>query len=234
MSLDVKSWKIAAAREAAGLVKDGMVVGLGSGTTMVELVKNLSKRKIKGVIFVPASVMIEKAAKRVGLKLGTLGDHDELDLTIDGADEVDQNFNMIKGHGGAHAREKIIAKAARRVVIVVDSTKLVRKLGERFPVPVEVLPFSASFIENDLIRLGGHPKLRKEGAKKTYVTDNGNYILDVKFHRIQNPAKLECEINCLPGVIENGIFVGLTDAVIVGHEGGVTTIRSKRDFLKRI
>jgi ribose 5-phosphate isomerase A len=231
MKSEIGLWKHRAAEAAAELVRDGMVVGLGSGSTMAETVKCLAKKKPEAV-FVPASHTIEKVARRSGLKLGGLGARRPLDLVLDGADEVDPNFNLIKGRGGAHTREKILARAARRVAIVVDRTKLVERLGERSPVPVEVLPFAAERCKTELAGLGGDPKLRLRKGGKPFVTDNENYILDVKFSRIPNPAKLEREINEVPGVVENGIFTRLADVVLVGHENGCARLVSRRDFLK--
>jgi ribose 5-phosphate isomerase A len=166
-----------------------------------------------------------------GLKLGPLDDFPELDFMLDGADELDKNFNLIKGRGGAHTREKIVASAAKRVVIIVDRTKLVRKLGERSPVPVEVLPFAHEYTMCKLAELG-EPKLRLTLAGTPFVTDDGNYIADVKFRSIAKPTEIEQKINRVPGVVENGIFVGVADEVLVGHESGCTRLRSKRDFLK--
>ncbi|MEW6222395.1 MAG: ribose-5-phosphate isomerase RpiA [Candidatus Hadarchaeota archaeon] len=229
--MSVEDWKIAAAEAAAKLVRAGTVVGLGSGTTVAEVVGAIARLRPKAT-FVPASSSTEKLAKKLGLKLDSLNNHDKLDLAIDGADEVDPKFNMIKGHGGAHTREKLVAAAAKRLVIVVDSTKLVLRIGERSPVPVEVLPFAVGYAERELLALGGHPKLRAVAGQKPFVTDNGNYILDVKFHRISDPEKLELEINKILGVVENGIFVGMADEVLVGHEGGCARLKSRRDFLQ--
>ncbi|MEW6593219.1 MAG: ribose-5-phosphate isomerase RpiA [Candidatus Hadarchaeota archaeon] len=229
--MGVDDWKIAAAEAAAGLVRDGTVVGLGSGSTVAEVVRAIARLKPEAT-FVPASSSTERLARRLGLKLDSLNNHDELDLAIDGADEVDADFNMIKGHGGAHTREKLVAAAAKRLVITVDSTKLVRRLGERSPVPVEVLPFAVGYAERELSTLGGRPRLRAVAGQKSFVTDNGNYILDVKFHRISDPEDLELEINKIFGVVENGIFVGMADEVLVGHKGGCEKLKSKLDFLK--
>ncbi|MEM1689128.1 MAG: ribose-5-phosphate isomerase RpiA [Candidatus Hadarchaeales archaeon] len=222
-----EEWKKFAATAAVELVEPGMTVGLGSGTTMAEVVKALARKKIKAK-YVPSSEQIAKLASRLGLKLYELGG--ELDLTIDGADEIDTSFNMIKGKGGALTREKILAKAAKKVVIVVDRTKLVKKLGKKNPIPVEVIPFSLRFTSEEIKRLGGKPELRLSG-EKPFVTDNGNYILDVRFKKITNPKSLEKKLNEIPGVVENGIFTDLADIVIVGHEGGYDVIKSKREFL---
>jgi len=150
---------------------------------------------------------------------------------IDGADEVDPNFNMIKGHGGAHTREKIVASAAKKIAIVVDRTKLVRLLGERRPVPVEVLPFVYKFTMKKLAELKGKPALRMTPSGIPFVTDDGNYLVDVRFDSISRPAELEKAINCVPGVVENGLFTDLADVVFVGYEGGCKVLRSRRDFL---
>ncbi len=226
-----EEWKRVAAEVAAKLVHEGMVVGLGSGTTVAQVVRTLARLKPKAT-FVPSSSATQRLAGKLGLGLSSLNAHEKLDLTIDGADEVDPNFNLIKGRGGAHTREKIVASAARRVVIVVDRTKLVRKLGERSPVPVEVIPFAHEHTMMRLAKLGGEPKLRMGPSGTPFVTDDGNYIIDLKFRSVPKPARLEAAINRVPGVIENGIFVGVADVVLVGYEGGCSRLRSKRDFLR--
>jgi ribose 5-phosphate isomerase A len=227
----VEEWKRAAAEAAAKLVKGHVLVGLGSGTTVAQVVRALAKLRPKAV-FIPSSSSTQRLANKLGLKLGSLDVHEKLDLVIDGADEVDPNFNLIKGGGGAHTREKIVASAARQVVIVVDRTKLVRHLGERMPVPVEVLPFAREYTMKHLAKLGGEPKLRVTPAGTPFLTDNGNYIVDVKFARMDKPAQLEAAINRVPGVVENGIFVNAADLVLVGYERGCAKLRLKKDFLK--
>jgi len=229
--LEVEAWKKASARAAAKNVKAGMAVGLGSGTTVAHVVRTLAEQKSKA-IFIPSSFATQKLAGELGLGLGSLEDRPKLDLMIDGADEVDQDFNMIKGGGGAQTREKIVASAAKKVAIVVDRTKLVRRLGERVPVPIEVLPFAYKFTMRKLAELGGEARLRTTPAGAPFVTDNGNYIIDVKFVSIPQPTELEAAINRVPGVVENGLFVDVADVVLVGHEGGCAVLRSRRDFLK--
>jgi len=229
--LNTEIWKRKAAEAAAELVRDKMVVGLGSGTTVTEIIRALAKLKSKAT-FIPSSSTTQRLAGDMSLRLSSLDVHDKLDLTIDGADEVDPNFNMIKGGGGAHTREKIVAGAAKRVAIVVDRTKLVKKLGERTPVPVEVIPFACEYTARKLAELGGEPKLRAAAGGNPFVTDNGNYILDVKFRSIPKPAELEQKINRVPGVVENGIFVGVADFLLVGYEGGCVKLNSKQAFLK--
>jgi len=215
---------------AAKLVRDGMVVGLGSGTTVAEVIKELSELN-PDATYVAASSSSQRLAKKLGLRLSSLGAYHKLDMTIDGADEVDPNFDMIKGHGGAQTREKIVAEAAKKVVIVVDKTKLVKKLGQRFPVPVEVLPFAKDYTINRLAELGGKPVL-KTIDNVPLLTDNGNYLVEVWFKGINNAAKLEQKINELPGVVDNGLFAGVADVLFVGHEEGCTILRDKKNFLK--
>ena len=228
--MGIEEWKILAAEAAAKLVRRGMVVGLGSGTTIAQVVRVLAKKKPRAT-FVPSSVYIQRLASELGLELAPLHEHGRFDLMIDGADEVDANFNMIKGRGGAHTREKVVASAARRVAIVVDRTKLVRKLGERSPVPVEVLPFAYKSAIHKLAELGGKPMLRTTSTGAPFVTDDGNHIIDVKFRGIIKPKDLDARITCVPGVIENGIFVGVADVVLVGYEGGCKILKSKKDFV---
>jgi len=228
--VEVERWKIAAAGEAAKLVERGMVVGLGSGTTVAQVVRALAEKKSEAA-FVPSSIATQRLVNELGLKLASLREYRRLDLMIDGADEVDADFNMIKGRGGAHTREKIVASAAKRVVIVVDRTKLVKRLGEKMPVPVEVLPFAYKSAIHKLAELGGKPMLRTTPSGAPFVTDDGNYIIDVKFREVTKPKDLEAKIDYTPGAIENGIFTGVTDIVIVGYEGGCKVLRSKQDFI---
>jgi len=228
--LNVEDWKISAAEAAARLVKRGMAVGLGSGSTVAHVVKCLAKLK-PDASFVPSSIATQRLVSELGLKLASLHEYRRLDLMIDGADEVDADFNMIKGRGGSHTREKIVVDVAKRVVIVVDRTKLVNRLGEKMPVPVEVLPFVYKTAIRKLAELGGKPVLRVTPTSAPFVTDDGNYIIDVKFRRLVKPKELETNINHVPGVIENGIFVGVADIVLVGYEGGCKILKSKKDFV---
>ncbi len=228
--MDVESWKTKAAVEAAKLVKDGMIVGLGSGTTVAKIITAISEND-PDAIFVASSSTSQKLADKCGLDVSSLDVHPKLDITIDGADEVDSNFDLIKGQGGAHTREKILACAAKRLAIVVDKTKLVRKLGQRFPVPVEVLPFAPKYTMAKLAGLG-KPTLRTLAGGTPVLTDNGNLLVDLKFRNISKAAQLEQHINTLPGVVDNGLFAGVTDCVIVGYEGGCKLLHDKTDFMK--
>lgn len=229
-SLTIEEWKRSAARTATRFVKKGMVVGLGSGSTVAHFIEVLGEERPKA-LFVASSSSTQKLASEKGLTLVSLNDFQKLDLVVDGADEVDPDFNMIKGGGGAHTREKILASVAKKVVIIVDRTKLVHRLGERMPLPVEVLPFAYKFVAGELTKLKGKPKLRMGPHGEPFLTDNGNYILDVRFKRILNPEKLEARINSIPGVVDNGLFVGLADVLLVGYEKGCAKLKKKRDFL---
>jgi ribose 5-phosphate isomerase A len=231
--VEVEDWKNASARAAVKSVKSGMAVGLGSGTTVTHLIRLLAEQRSKA-IFIPSSIATQNLASKLGLKMGSLEDGPKLDLMIDGADEVDPGFNLIKGKGGAHTREKIVASAAKKVLVLVDRTKLVKRLGERAPVPVEVLPFEYGFTMMKLSKLNGRPILRQTSAGTPFVTDNGNYIIDVKFPQVSRPAELEAKIDMVPGVVENGLFVDVADEVFVGHEGGCARLKSRRDFLNFI
>jgi len=216
---DKKAAALAAIRE----VKGGMKVGLGSGSTANYFISELGRRKFPGPC-VAASKASEELAKKVGLKLTTLdmlikglkGDEEEviLDLYVDGADEVDRGMNLIKGGGGAHLREKVVASAAAEFICIVDESKLVPKLG-RFPLPIEVVPFVKSYVAYELKDLGASVVERPK-----FVTDNGNVILDVTGLDFKDPLQLETELNNIPGVVENGIFaVRQPERVLVGRKG---------------
>lgn len=206
------------------MVQSGMIVGLGTGSTAELAVKALAERVKSGLRIqgVPTSLRTEKLARDLHIPLTTLDTHPLLDLTLDGADEVDPSLDMIKGGGGAHFREKVVARASRQEIILVDSSKLVKRLGERFAVPVEVHPFAWRVAATRLEAMGCVPVLREAGAEP-FKTDNGNVILDCKFPGIDDAAALEKELDHIVGVLANGIFVGLATAVIVG-EG--ETVRS--------
>ena len=213
---DAKKEKRNAGRKAADCVKDGMIVGLGTGSTVAFFLEALKERlkdgfAIKGV---PTSIKTKEQALSLDIPLTTLGQHPDIDLTVDGADEVDEQFNLIKGGGGALLREKIVAAASKKEVIVVDSSKSVEKLG-RFPLPVEVVQYGYVATTRKLEALGADVFLRIQDGK-TFLTDNGNYILDCEFGVIKDPPDLEKAINSIPGVVECGLFIELTDMVIIG------------------
>ena len=222
--------KVAAAMEAAELVEDGMVIGIGSGTTVEiflrELGRRISEEEID-VLGVPSSYQSKLLAVEAGIALVDLVECPELDLCIDGADEVDRRLNAIKGGGGALTREKIVAYASEEVVFIVDERKVVETLS--YPVPVEVIPFSLGYVLGELRRLikdygsNGEVYIRQgTGKLGPVVSDNGNFILDCEFGEIEDPGELEMEIKMIPGVVECGIFTNVADRVIVGRDGGET------------
>jgi ribose 5-phosphate isomerase A len=215
-----------AARHAAGLVQDGMIVGLGSGSTATLLVRALAERAEHGLTFigVPTSEAIADLARSLGLKVTTIEEQPQLDLAIDGADEVDPALNLIKGLGGALLREKIVESAARKLVIIVDASKLVPRLGSQAPVPVEVVPFGWQNTKRALESLGCVAERRMAGADP-FVTDGGHYILHCRFAPIADAHDLGARIKALTGVVEHGLFLGMAQEVIVGHPDRVETLR---------
>lgn len=219
--------KYAAAIEVIRLVKDGQIIGLGSGSTaelaIIEIGKRAREESLE-VIGIPTSVRSEKVARDAGIEISSLDEHDTVDLTIDGADEVDPDLDLIKGLGGALLREKIVAAASEIEAIVVDESKIVDRLGMKAPLPVEVVKFSHDHLSRRLSSLGCTPKLRMINSKP-FVTDNHNYILDCDFSREVNPKMLESQIVAIPGVVETGLFIGIADIVIVGSEAGTRTLR---------
>lgn len=217
-----------AAEEAVAFVRDGQVLGLGTGSTVQFALEAVSRRiKNEGIKVwgIPTSTRTETESKRLGIPLTTLEDHPHVDLTIDGADEIDPQLNLIKGGGGALVREKVVATSSADVIIIADDTKLVVRLGTTFPVPVELLPFSRPLVERALRALGSTPTLRKQPNGSNYITDNGNWILDARFPRIDEPAKTEREITMLAGVVDCGIFTGLADLALVGGAEGVRRLK---------
>ena len=210
-----------AAAAAAELITDGMILGLGTGTTASYLVQILGERVRQGMRIqgVPTSEVTRQLALAEGVPLTTLEEQPVLDLCLDGADEVDPELNLIKGGGGALLREKIVASAARERIIMVDVCKCVDCLGA-FPVAVEVIPFGWEVTRRQLEQFGGVPNLRQlEG--KPFVTDQGHYIIDCTLSRIKDASELNHQLNQLPGVVENGLFVDMTERLIIGSPDGI-------------
>lgn len=209
-------------KAAADRVQSGTIVGLGTGSTTAYALQYIGERIAKGELKdikgVPTSFQAEVLAKQYNIPLTTLDDIDHIDIAIDGADEVDPNKNLIKGGGAAHTREKIVDCLATQFIVVVDSSKLVEKLGSTFLLPVEVIPMAKTPVMKAIEKLGGKPTLRM-GVKKAgpVITDQGNFVIDVKFDNIENPAELEKTLNNIPGVLENGLFVGVADVILVGE-----------------
>ncbi|MGB9203468.1 MAG: ribose-5-phosphate isomerase RpiA [Terriglobales bacterium] len=210
--------KEAAGRAAAELVRDGDIVGLGTGSTAYFAVVALGERVKAGlkIIGIPTSIQTADLARTLGIPLTTLDEHPEIDITIDGADEVDPKLNLIKGGGGALLREKVVASVTKKMVVVADSGKIVAALG-RFPLPVEIISFARTVVEKKIVALGAVPKLRTKSDGCPYVTDNGNQILDCSFGKIVDPPALARELNGMPGVVEHGLFIGLAKLALVGR-----------------
>jgi len=228
----IEKTKKNAALEAVKHVRDGFVVGLGSGSTAayaIEVIANRIEREELHVLGIPTSYQAFMLAVRCGIPLTTLEEHPKLDLTIDGADQIDDGLNLIKGMGGALTREKIVASASEKLVIVANESKKVKVLGENnHPVPIEALPFASAFVMRKLREIGGKPTLR-EGARKVgpVITDNGNVLIDVDFGLIRKPVDLEDKLKRISGVVETGLFVGMADTVYVGKRSVVEKIERK-------
>jgi ribose 5-phosphate isomerase A len=217
-----------AARAAVAQVKSGMVVGLGSGSTASIAIKLLGEKVRDGmdIVGIPTSRDSEILGRSVGIGIGELKEHPEVDITIDGADEVDPKLNLVKGLGGALVREKIVASATRLEVIVIDDSKLVDFICQKAPLPVEVVRFAHESTLTKLGRLGCKPTLRMRDGEM-FATDNGNYIADCRFERIDDPMGMERTINNIPWVVDNGLFVGLAHKVIVASKDGVRPIERR-------
>jgi len=218
--------KEAAGRAAAKLVRDGDVVGLGTGSTAYFAVVALGERVGAGlkIIGIPTSVKTADLAREVGIPLTTLDEHPEIDITIDGADEVDSRLKLIKGGGGALLREKVVASASKKMVVVADSAKIVSMLG-KFPLPVEVIAFARSVVERKIVALGAIPRMRTKPDGSPYLTDNGNPILDCSFGQIADPLALALALSNIPGIVEHGLFVGLASMALVGRGDRVEELR---------
>lgn len=231
--------------KAVEFVEDGMIVGLGSGSTVEYSLRELGKKvkeglKIKGI---PTSIHTKRIAKEENIPLTNLDEHPEIDITIDGADEVDSRLNLIKGGGGALTREKIIAFNSKKVIIVVDDSKIVKCLGIDFSLPVEVVKFGWQATKRSLEQFGWQPEerrreevactveLREIMEGEPFITDNGNYILDCEFERIPEPEQMEMNINSIPGVVENGLFIDMVSEVIVGGKQGIVTLEREKNYI---
>ena len=222
-----------AAEKAVDHVESGSVVGLGSGSTAAHAIRILGVRlrsgELRNVLGVPTSLQAAAEAVRAGVPLTTLDEHPDLDLAIDGADQVDGELNAIKGGGGALLREKVVAAASRLYIIVADSTKLTARLGEECRLPVEVLPFALGPVIRRISELRAEVEVRMGGGKLgPVVTDNGNLIVDADFGAIHEPRRLETELKAIPGVIETGLFLGYADIAYLGTEDGVRRLEGKR------
>jgi ribose 5-phosphate isomerase A len=228
----VEKAKKNAALEAVKHVKDGFVIGLGSGSTAAYAIQGLGN-KMKGeklqILGVPTSYQAFLLAVKHGIPITTLEEHPTLDLTIDGADQIDDELHLIKGMGGALAREKIVASASKTLIIIADESKKVSVLGENnHPVPIEVLPFAASFVMRKVAGIGGTATLREaKGKVGPVITDNGNAIIDADFGLVSKPAELERALKGISGIVETGLFVKMTDVVYLGKRSTVEKLVGK-------
>jgi ribose 5-phosphate isomerase A len=222
-----------AALEAVKHIENNLVVGLGSGSTTayaIEEIGNKIKRESLHILGVPTSYKAFTLAVEHGIPITTLEKHHQIDLTIDGADQIDDELNLIKGMGGALTREKIVASASRKTVIVADESKKVRILGENnHPLPIEVLPFAVPILMHKICEIGGTPVLR-EGTKKVgpVITDNGNFIIDAIFGRIHKPAELDLKLKAITGVVETGLFIKMADVAYLGKPDSTEKVERKK------
>ncbi|MEF8879537.1 MAG: ribose-5-phosphate isomerase RpiA [Candidatus Thermoplasmatota archaeon] len=224
--MEKEELKQLAGEKAVEQIEEGMILGLGTGSTVkysILKIAEMIKEKNLDVKGIPTSMSTKRLAKKEGIPLTDLKENPEIDLTIDGADEVDSNLNLIKGGGGALLREKIVAYHSKKEIIVVDDSKVTKALGLNFAIPVEVAKFGWTATKKALEELECEAELRTI-MDEVYITDNGNYIIDCDFGRIREVEELEEEINSIPGVVENGLFVDLADVAIVGGKQGITTL----------
>jgi ribose 5-phosphate isomerase A len=229
MTIDRDELKRAAALRAIEEVADGMVLGLGTGSTAAFVVEGLASRVKDGlrIVGIPSSERTAAQARRLGIPIATFAEYQTLDMTIDGADEVELGtLNLIKGLGGALLREKIVAAASRRLIIVVDQEKLVERLGTHTPVPVEVTRFGWQATAAALAALGCVPERRGAAAEQPFLSDEGHFILDCQFGPIADAARLEERIAMTVGTVENGLFIGRSSAVVVASPSGVEVMIS--------
>jgi ribose 5-phosphate isomerase A len=221
--------KEAAARASLEYIKDGHVVGLGTGSTAAYFIKLLGEKvkhglRIRGI---PTSVRSEELARSLGIPVITLDDCQEIDVTVDGADEVDPELRLIKGGGGAALREKIVASATKQLVIVADASKRVQRLGA-FPLPVEVIKFAQSLVAKRIVALGASVQLRRNAEGTPYVTDENNHILDCRFGEISDPDGLGRELSEMPGVVEHGLFIGMASVALFARGSEIEELKCKR------
>ena len=220
--------KTEAARASLEYVHDGQIVGLGSGSTARIAIRLLAERvraglKIRGI---PTSIASRDLATQLGILLATFDEYQQIDVTIDGADEFDPSLNMIKGGGGARLREKIVASASRKMVVVTDSSKQVPMLG-KFPLPVEVIGFAEPLVAKRITELGARVVRRVNSEGKPYLTDEGHHILDCHFGKIEDPPALNAKLCDLPGIVEHGLFVGMASVVLMAKAGAVEEFHGK-------
>lgn len=227
--MDSEALKRLAALKAMEWIEDGMVLGLGTGSTVRHLLEELGAARSRGelgsIVGVPTSEDTRRRAEALGIPLSDLSRHPEIDLTLDGADEVDPQLDLIKGLGGALLREKIVATASRAFIVLVDNSKIVDQLGQKAPLPVEIDPFSHGIQEIFLRGLGCEPRLRLASSGEPFRTDGGSWILDCHFARgIDDPGAIAAALDTRPGIIEHGLFLKMADRVIVASDDGIEVL----------
>ena len=220
--------KEAAARASLRFVKDGQVLGLGTGTTAARFIQLLGEQVKNGLRIrgIPTSDRSREQAASLGIPLTTLDECQQIDVDVDGADEFDPELRLIKGGGGALLREKIVASASKQVVIVVDATKRVPVLG-RFPLPVEVIKFAQALVTRKIEALGAAVELRRDASGKPFVTDENNHILDCRFGQIQDVEGLARKLSDMPGIVEHGLFIGMASVVLVANGSEIVELRRR-------
>lgn len=225
---DLERFKRSAAEHALSYVQSGMILGLGTGSTAMHMLRVLAEAlrdgRLRDIVGVPTSDAVAALAQQLGVPIATLEERPRLDLALDGADEIDPALNLIKGLGGALLREKIVESSADRFIVLADETKLVPQLGTRVPLPIEVIEFGLPLATRRLAELGGTPSLRRAADGSAFRTDEGNVILDCRFPGIADSAALNAAINAIPSVVEHGLFVGMASVALVGGAAGVATI----------
>jgi len=221
--------KEAAARASLEYIKDGHVVGLGTGSTAAYFIKLLGEKVKNGLRIrgIPTSVRSEELARSLGIPVITLDDSQEIDVTVDGADEVDPELRLIKGGGGAALREKIVASATKQLVIVADASKRVQRLG-KFPLPLEVIRFAQPLVAKRIAALGASVQLRRNADGTPYVTDENNHILDCRFGEIRDPDHLARKLSDMPGVAEHGLFIGMASVALFAQGSEIEELKRKR------
>lgn len=227
--VSVEGLKKLAAEFAVSLLEPGMVIGLGTGSTskyaVEKIGKEISAGHLSGIVGIPSSVSTEKIARKAGISLSNFAANPVIDVNIDGADEADYELNLIKGGGGALLREKIVAEASQRNIIIIDESKLSDKVGAKWHLPIEVIPFAKDVVVNFLTELGGTPVLRLDTDGKPYETDNYNYILDTNFGVIEKPEELAAELKSKAGIVENGLFYQLATDLVIASAQGIRHVR---------